>query len=301
MSTHKFVFDFDGVWTDAEIEGVGFTQGFLEDLALICRVDVEEVRAAYDQYVRDVLPTEQPPWMFGGHAVAPATVDPYLRMKPTSLYLLKRFWTGEMPPEAFLEALFTGPLYKHNYAKVTPHVRPAAIGIVHALSARVDDVAIVTNSHTDAVQAKLKDFIGAHWDASPHGVQYGDEHAWCKRVIGDARKYVVDPSFDLVPEHLTIPGLDRPVLLRRRKYAEALEALRRTWGCDWDNITVVGDIFELDLALPLALGCDVVLVANEHTPDYERDFMTATEHCYVVDDLAEVVGLIKPGPPTLVE
>ena len=36
---------------------------------------------------------------------------------------------------------------------------------------------------------------------------------------------------------------------------------------------VIGDIFELDLSLPLAMGANVGLVLSEFTPDYERLFL----------------------------
>jgi hypothetical protein len=93
------------------------------------------------------------------------------------------------------------------------------------------------------------------------------------RVHGTAKKYYLDDDFDLVPESMELKGLPRPVLLRRQKYYAVLELLLRDESMDWSQLVVVGDIFELDLSLPLALGARVGLLSNPFTPTYEKDFL----------------------------
>jgi hypothetical protein len=56
----------------------------------------------------------------------------------------------------------------------------------------------------------------------------------------------------------------------------------------FDQLVVIGDIFELDLALPLALGARVGLVASAHTPPYERAFVSAHPRGRVLEDLAAI-------------
>jgi hypothetical protein len=53
---------------------------------------------------------------------------------------------------------------------------------------------------------------------------------------------------------------------------------------------VIGDIFELDLALPWACGAHVVLVAGPHTPPWERRFVAGNGH--LVDRLTDVLPLV---------
>ena len=49
-------------------------------------------------------------------------------------------------------------------------------------------------------------------------------------------------------------GLPRPVLLRRAKYHALLEQLLAENDASWSDLVVVGDIFELDLALYVLTG-----------------------------------------------
>ena len=89
-----------------------------------------------------------------------------------------------------------------------------------------------------------------------------------------------------------LPGLSRPVLLRRRHYHEVIAGLLAAEGADWADLVVVGDIFELDLALPLALGATVGLVVNDFTPAYERSFVQAHDRGVLITHLGQVPALI---------
>jgi hypothetical protein len=51
---------------------------------------------------------------------------------------------------------------------------------------------------------------------------------------------------------------------------------------------VIGDIFELDLAMPLSLGARVGLVNSERTPAYERAFVKAHPRAQLIEDLSEI-------------
>jgi hypothetical protein len=56
----------------------------------------------------------------------------------------------------------------------------------------------------------------------------------------------------------------------------------------WSELVVIGDIFELDLAMPLALGARVGLVTSPRTPAYERAYVTAHPRAKLIEDLAEI-------------
>jgi hypothetical protein len=140
---------------------------------------------------------------------------------------------------------------------------------------------VVTNSHTEAVAHKV-DVLGRNEDGT-------NALDWLvARVHGRAQKYVIDDSFDRVPESLQLPGLDRPVLLRRRAYFDALDRLRQQAGAEWSDVAVCGDIFELDLSLPLALGAQVGLVVNDFTPAYERAFVEKHPRGRIITHLSQV-------------
>lgn len=277
------VLDFDGTMTDAEVEGRPFRDGYLEDLcALVGRKPGDPEIEAIATRVETELAEhpEQHPFLWMGRAVAPATVDPYLRMVPIAHAVLDRF--EAMPRAEDRGRLLGGVLYKYNYAKTLGHpaFRAGAGELLRGLGGK--DAWIVTNSDTHAVAGKV-----AALDRETPGV------AWLtSRVRGQARKFDVDDAWTDVPAELALPGLERPVLLRRRNYFEILWELVREAGATFADLVVVGDIFELDLALPLALGARVNLVASPRTPAYERAFVASHPRGRVLEDLYDTAHLL---------
>ncbi len=273
------VLDFDGTMTDAEAEGRPFTEGYLEDLCvLVGRVPGDPEIVGLADEVEDEL-SRAPgshPFMWMGRAVAPATVDPYLRIVPIAHRVLDRF--GVLPSAVDRNRLLAGVLFKYNYEKTLrrPVFRTNAGKILRELGG--SPTWIVTNSDTHAVAGKI-----AALDRDAPGV------AWLtSRVRGYARKFEVDDSWVDAPHELPVPGLDRPVLLRRRAYYETLATVLAEANATFADLVVVGDIFELDLAMPLALGARVGLVASSRTPAYEREFVAAHPRATLIEDLAEI-------------
>jgi phosphoglycolate phosphatase-like HAD superfamily hydrolase len=273
------VLDFDGTMTDAELEGRPFVEGYLDDLASLVgktTADVGPLAAEVDAEI--AAAPDKHPFLWMGKAVAPAAVDPYLRMVPIAHRILDRF--GAIPDATDRGRLMGGLLYKYNYQKTLGHpvFRTGAGHALRALSGR--ETWIVTNSDTHAVAGKI-----AALDHQTPGV------AWLtSRVRGYARKFDVDETWTDVPAEMALPGLDRPVLLRRRAYHDIIRALLHEAGATFAELVVVGDIFELDLAMPLALGARVGLVASARTPGYERAFVAAHPRGRIIEDLADIPG-----------
>ena len=273
------VLDFDGTMTDAEAEGAPFRAGYLDDLAiLVGRAPGDPEIAAIADAVEQEL-ADRPadvPFLWLGRPVAPASVDPYLRMVPIANRILDRF--GAFPRAEDRGRLLGGVLYKYNYAKTLAHpvFRPGAGDILCSLVGR--QVFVVTNSDTHAVAQKLErlDQVspGAGWLAP--------------RVRGFARKFDVEADWDGVDAELAMPGLARPVLLRRRNYHDRLLECCTAAAATWADLVVVGDIFELDLALPLALGAKVGLVVGPRTPPYEIEFVTAHPRAQALASIADI-------------
>lgn len=282
MST-VLVLDFDGTVTDAEQEGLPFRDGYLEDVATLLGRSLDEVLAMAAPFEAEVAASPQAHgWVFGGEIVAPASVDPYLRVMPVVRKIFDA--CSAFMDEGERNRLLDGVLYKYNYLKTLTAFRPGARELLCALEGTHSWV--VTNSHTDAVAAKI-----SRLGENPDGT---NALGWLvERVHGRARKYVLDDSFDRVPDDLHLPGLSRPVKLRRKNYFEVLDALRADAGAEWSEVAVCGDIFELDLALPLAMGARVGLVANEFTPDYERAFVESHPRGRIVKTLAEIVDFVR--------
>ncbi|HEY4178770.1 MAG TPA: hypothetical protein VGM90_18115 [Kofleriaceae bacterium] len=281
MST-VLVLDFDGTMTDAEAEGRPFRDGYLEDLAaLVGRPigDAEVLAIADAVEAQLAAEPDAHPFMWKGRAVAPATVDPYLRMVPIANRILDTFGVMTGPTaQADRGNLLGNVLYKYNYAKTLGHpvFRPGAGSVLSALAGK--NTWIVTNSDTHAVAGKV-----AALDREVAGV------AWLtSRVRGHAKKFDVDDTWaDIAPE-LAVTGLERRVLLRRRAYYSIIKEILDEAKASFADLVVVGDIFELDLAMPLALGARVGLVVSERTPAYEKDFVTAHPRAALIEDLSQI-------------
>ena len=273
------VLDFDGTMTDAEAEGRPFRDGYLEDLAMLVGRPIgdPEILALADEVEAELAAAPAShPFLWMGRAVAPATVDPYLRMVPIAHRILDRF--KAIPSAEDRGRLLGSVLYKYNYAKTLgrPVFRAGAGAMLAALSGT--RTWIVTNSDTHAVAGKV-----AALDRDAPGV------AWLtSRVRGFARKFDVDDTWSGAASELSIPGLERAVLLRRRAYYEILNDVIAEADSSWEELVVVGDIFELDLAMPLALGARVGLVVSSHTPAYERAFVSAHPRGRVIEHLSEI-------------
>ena len=276
------ILDFDGTMTDAEAEGRPFREGYLEDLAALTGREPAEILEMAERFEAEVLAEpHRHGWLFKGEIVAPASVDPYLRIMPVARSILDA--CGAIPGDEDRARLLDGILFKYNYRKTVRAFRPHAAEALAALEPF--DTWVVTNAHVEPVKAKIAE-LESHLPA-------GAERslAWLlDRVHGRAQKQVLDDSFTEVPRALALPGLDRPVLVRRPYYRSVIEELRG--GRPWEQVFVVGDIFELDLSLPLVLGANVILAANRFTPGYERAYVGAHPRGRVIEDLRAIAGIV---------
>jgi phosphoglycolate phosphatase-like HAD superfamily hydrolase len=254
------VLDFDGTFTDVVAEGAPFVRHFKNHLAEMIGRDSQLVEADWRAEEAAVLAGAHAfGWDIGGRVVAPATADPYLLSNCVARQLMGRY--GALPdPTERHEALQT--LYREAYKLTGTAFKPEAKEVLEALLATGLPVCVVTNAHTDLVEAKLDRL-------APKGRER-------LKVKGDARKYLIedpqpmDARFSALPETTSFQELlPRPVYLRRGRYYEALRDIWSQTGTGPESTLVAGDIYELDLALPSALGAHVQLVARDNALAYE--------------------------------
>ncbi len=276
------IFDFDGTLTDAEAEGLPFREGYLDDLAALTGAARSEIATLADRFEADILAaSDRFGWVFNGQIVAPASVDPYLRIMPVARMVFDHF--GSFPSEDDRSRLLDGILYKYNYGKSGISFRAGAYEL---LSEREGTPTwIVTNSATDPVRNKVTAL-------AEQAGRSGTLDWLVERVFGFGKKYVIEPGWDVVDDAMALPGLNRPVLLRRKKYFDVLERLRVEAGFAWSDVTVVGDIFELDLALPLHLGARVGLLASRFTPPWETEYLAGHDRGAVLHSIDDVTSFI---------
>ncbi len=282
MSVECIILDFDGTFTLVDEEAAPFLSGFKSDLGRIIGAsliaewdDVErKIQSARDEYG----------WEYEGQIVAPAHADPYIMATTIGQVLLARSGVAN----AGTRGDTLNEIYKANYPKATTVFRPDAKDVVDAVLQSGVPVFVVTNSQTAHVEAKI--------------ARLGITRAKELNIRGDARKFVIGPPdnetelFETIPETKRIPGLSRPIYLRRGKY---LDALRRIWtetGTSPATTLVCGDIFELDLAMPAQLGCRVHLVTREGTADYEKRAVRGLAGGSVSEGLSGLLEVLElPG------
>ncbi|MET0402168.1 MAG: HAD family hydrolase [Cystobacter sp.] len=258
MAIHCVVLDFDGTFTDVAAEGAPFVEHFRRRLSEVLGRELEGGVWEREE-ARVVESTEEPGWEVGGRVVAPATADPYLLSNFVARRVCDRL--GVLPDLAERAELLN-VLYREAYVLAGMAFKPEAKEVLEALLDTGLPVTVVTNAHTDTVEAKLTKL-------APRGRER-------LRVSGDARKFLIEPPagpdarFEALPETTRVEGLRRPIYLRRGRYYEALRRIWQETGTTPETTLVAGDIVELDLAMPAALGAQVQFVARANALDYER-------------------------------
>jgi FMN phosphatase YigB (HAD superfamily) len=276
MAFRCVLLDFDGTFTLAEEEGAPFVQVYKPALAKRLGRDIEAEWQRAESEIRQ-HPAEHG-WLFDGKLVAPANADPYIRCTTLGRMLMERLDFADVAERDRV----LGELYYESYPHSATVFRTGAREVLEALMSRVPSVYVVTNSDTNAVAAKI--------DRLLHGAPKKPS------VRGNAKKaYIVGPEpnderFQALPERQTLAGLARPIYVRRGRYYEVLRQIWQESSTGPEDTLMVGDIYELDLALPYHLGAGIHLVTGEPTPDYERDFVTNDKRGAVSADLESILS-----------
>lgn len=271
------VLDFDGTFTDVEREAGPFFAAYKADAK--SQLSIERFDEAWDEALATLArdPAHYG-WTYKGAIVAPGNADPYLRATVVINMLLDE--RGLYPDIAERQELLQG-LYHRNYPKADTVFRDDAKQVVEALIASGIPTVVVTNSDTEAVNDKIAKLDPIGRDKL--------------RVCGNAKKFIVreldqpDPAFDAIPETMSVEGLRRPILLRRGDYFEQMRALWNELDTTPEKTLVVGDIYELDLALPSVLGSSVHLVLKDMTEDFERRAIEASANAELSEGLDAVL------------
>ena len=244
----KIVIDFDGTLTDLDLETENYFNPFYRGIATLVGVSFAEVE---DLFQRAYAEIDANPGVFGweinGIFVAPIA-DPYMRNNAATTLVLGRL--GK-------QIAFSDLVKLHQACQVDlPTIfKPGAREFVEVLQHETN-LSVVTNSQPGLVVQKLS----VLWES--HDI----------KVIGNARKYTLDPSWTAVAPTVQHVGFPRPVYLRRKAYGDVLNSVVNSDEGQNQILCVIGDIYELDLALPEQGGTHTVLVATPNwTPKWEKE------------------------------
>jgi hypothetical protein len=231
-------------------------------------------------------------WTRGGCPSAPAAADPYiLADEAVTLILRRRGATTPIPPT----------VHEQAYDTARAPWREEAFDTFSHLVEHGVQLHFVSNSSTNFISGRLRDLFG---DGNPMIAKIS--------VQSDARKFRIcelnwddqaavrvkaKRRFQALPVaygEKPLAETERPIYLRRGAY---FEAINRVLAGDFDALTntvFCGDIWEMDLAMPYALGAKVHLLhraAPFETYSYERQALvgygdrgkTSADLCGLVD------------------
>ncbi|HLC77071.1 MAG TPA: hypothetical protein VJH04_02605 [archaeon] len=262
--------DFDGTLTDVEEEAKPFLVEWNILLSQATGIPASTLLEGTEKVKSEVLSDPNwYGWKVNGHIVAPATADPYVlattlyqilfdRIEKNGSYDISSFQRSR---DQTMQGIFK-EAYKKAGIVFLEGSRDFLETLIKYLSVRV-----VTNSDASNVRNKLQRLTDY-----PVG------------VIGDAKKYDVPASPD--PEFTHIKGLDRKVFLTRPNYRKILDEF------DPKETAVVGDIYELDLALPEHMGFTVVQIATPNTPSYEIAHHEGRPRNFFARNYSEALGFL---------
>jgi phosphoglycolate phosphatase-like HAD superfamily hydrolase len=289
MELRYVVLDFDGTCTQIELVQAGFLDSYFTILEAGSGHPRGALRQAWDGAVAEVrAASPNAGWTLGGApSTAPAAADPYILAGEAAALLQRRGAIRHVPTDAYARAYVANP---------APW-RPEVLEVLAALAQRGLKVGFISNSERFAIQMRLADLLNADRRLRDKLVVHGDAAKFKLQEIpvgatgpGAAHR----AHFEKLDGALRAPGVTRPIYLRRGSYFDALCGLWQDLGASDYPVAqtiVCGDIWELDLAMPCALGAAVHLIRRAppfETYDYELAQLAAPH-----DASIDLIGLIE--------
>jgi hypothetical protein len=238
--------DFDGVLTDITHEAARVTNLFLDGMRTASGLGERAVMdLAHAGYEEMAAHPSRHGWRVKGRITAFANEDGFIRINGLAALLDQKKAKGDPVAHSIGSGLHGAgvsgfsALAQKSYEQMVAETAagqikpfdPESAAFLRALLARGDEVVVVSNSGTDRIKQLLQ---GA-------GIEAGDQPgAGRVRVRGGARKFLLSDA----PKHVDVGDYRIPV--DRPTY----EAILLEEKPD----VIIGDVFSLDLALPLELA-----------------------------------------------
>lgn len=306
MKNLKIISDFDGIWTNQEEEAEFVRNYYLEKLSSISGLNISELENLFGKLKSDMnLNPYLWGWFHNNMRACYYLEDPFgdnnavfhyierIYNKQNSLSKEIRFLrtsilnSGYETMDTFSNEMFfesTSKFKEEN--RLNPH--EDAKSVVDELLGRNINIVVASNSRTNKIEY-LFDKMG-------YGISYGnsDEELGIY-ARGNAMKFVIDNNFSEVNEKLEIDKYYQ-VQLRRKHYFEILKEEKPDF--------VIGDVFSLDIALPLYLAFNnpefqnlkVIQKLHPHTPSWVKEFIHKPENngkVFMINKLSELPILLS--------
>lgn len=282
------MFDFDGSCTRVQDAAPAYLAEFRR---LFTACVGPDVAAGWDAALAAVrVRSPEAGWMLGGIPSAPAAADPYILAGETAGYLIRTHDIRTPVPT---------DLHARAYEAARAPFRHDLLDVLEDLVARRCTISFVSNSSTRSIEARLDEYLAEHVELRRQIEVMGDAGKFriCELA---SNAFALHPdlrrAFESLPAAAQGVGLERPVYLRRGAYFEALCKVWRNAPSAIGSTVVCGDIWELDLAMPAALGMYTHLITRASpydTYDYElQAALRAGARGGVSDDLRGLLATV---------
>ncbi len=257
----RLILDFDGMITDIGEETKSFQGMYPYILCDKLNLNREKYILRFKEIKKDLKNNEIEGFFINGKNVMPASCDPYILTQSTGQQLIKELKLkikdeDKLLVDLFLETRAEVGKKETFYRKGKERTREFFDKILNKY-----EVCFVTNASPDKVEKHLKEL--------------GEEYFERINIYANAKKLFVDDDYKEIPKSICSGGFSSPreVLLRRKEYHKILKDLKNKKGFYPSITTVIGDIYELDLALPDYLGYNIIQIENGYSQKHERDYL----------------------------
>lgn len=308
MAIVKLISDFDGVWTNQEAEAVYVWDYMVKSIADLTGDTTESVNSILLECKKEMDRTPyEYGWFYDGSIAAYYQEDPFgdnnaifdyiNRAASTKSYsnFKQKLAVIKQAIEKKLNmncASYSNDCFTKSTSqfKLEGKLKPVETAgeIVKELNGMGVEIVVVSNSKTEKIEHLFRK--AGHTVTNERTIKRGRLHA-----IGDAKKFVINDKFSVLPQYINISGRFN-VSLRRENYFNVLLKEKPNY--------VIGDVFSLDLALPLYLrlnddrfnGLKIIQKVHKHTPSWVKDYISKDEFkdiAFMVDSIDELPELFR--------
>jgi FMN phosphatase YigB (HAD superfamily) len=307
MAIVKLISDFDGVWTNQETEADYVWNYIITSIASLTSNTPKEVNSLLEQSKKEM---DNTPYDFGwfnnGKISAYYQEDPFGDNNAIFDYInraaSKRSYSHFKQELAKIKdavekkanlslADFSNKCFMESTKqfKLEGKLKPidSAGTIIKKLNSAGVEIVVVSNSKTEKIEHLFRK--AGQTVTNEKSIIRGRLHS-----IGDAQKFIIDNNFTEMAEYYEITKRFK-VSLRRKNYFNILLKEMPDY--------VIGDVFSLDLALPLYLRLNdsrfsklkVIQRVHKHTQSWVKDHLGKEELkgiAFMVNSIDELPGIL---------
>ncbi len=307
MKKIKLISDFDGIWTNQNIEAEYVWNYILDSIAELSGMEKNNV----DKFLslcKDEMNKEPHlyAWFNNDRVAAYYNEDPFGDNNAIFDFINKTP-SGDSDNEFYKRKLRVKDSILEKYSSLADFSQECFIKsttqfksegklnpvkttkkIVDDLNSAGVEVIVASNSRTEKIKYLF----------SKAGIEVTEESSPNRNGVharGDAKKFVIDTDYSELPEYLKVTE-KLLIPLRRSSYHKILTEEKPDF--------VIGDVFSLDIALPLYLrmsdssfgNLKVIQRVQPYTPDWVKNYLRKDEFkgiAFMVDSVDEAPELIS--------